>query len=263
MRNLAIECSGMATAVGLFDYNRPLRTMRLAGDVGSVCALAPAISDILEASDVRMGEAPCEGISVTIGPGSFTGLRVGLATAKMLAMAWDIPLAPVDTLHAIVHRQRAASQPQQPCKVYIIPVLNAFRRQVFTALWQLDGDGRLECLRESCVCDAATWIEDPRIALLEAPGSPTAGELSVDELTTWVAGPGLDTYRPKPASNLQVASAEFWYPDVSDVAAIGQTKFDKGETRAAAELLPNYIRASAAEEKAKKAELARQDKAES
>ena len=262
MRNLAIECSGIAAAVGLFDKDRPLRTMRLSRDVGSVCALAPAITEILGTEETKRVHQPCQGISVTVGPGSFTGLRVGLATSKLLAMAWNVPIAPVDTLQAIVHRQRAAMPAQPSRKAYIIPVLNAFRRQVFTALWELDEAGQLVCRRKSFVCDAAPWIEDPRAAA--GSGLPGCGQpgfrtsmsarndtLSADGSITWVAGPGLETYQPKPALNLQLASEQFWYPEVSDVAAIGREKFEKHAVCTATELLPNYIRASAAEEKAK------------
>ena len=98
MTNLAIECSGTAGSVALFDGENPICYSDLDTSFSSVRTLAGEIERVMR------GQPKPSFISVTNGPGSFTGLRVGLTTAKMLALAWNVPVMPVDTLQAIALR---------------------------------------------------------------------------------------------------------------------------------------------------------------
>ena len=124
MTNLAIECSGTAGSVALFDGETPICYTPLDASFSSVCTLASEIERIIR------GRTKPSVISVTNGPGSFTGLRVGLTTAKMLGLAWDIPIVPVDTLQAIALRAHEA-EPQSQAVDAVLAFMNAFRGQVF------------------------------------------------------------------------------------------------------------------------------------
>lgn len=76
-------------------------------------------------------------VAVSAGPGSFTGLRVGMATAKGLCFGWDLPIVPVPTLHALASRIRTG-------EAVVCPVLDARKKEVYAAIFRWEG-GR--CLR--------------------------------------------------------------------------------------------------------------------
>ncbi|HJW70308.1 MAG TPA: tRNA (adenosine(37)-N6)-threonylcarbamoyltransferase complex dimerization subunit type 1 TsaB, partial [Candidatus Binatia bacterium] len=81
-----------------------------------------------------------EGLAVSIGPGSFTGLRIGLGLAKGLAFAGGVPLATVSTLEALAEVAEAAPG-QRVCAA-----LDARKHEVYAALFDIDRDGTLRRL---------------------------------------------------------------------------------------------------------------------
>ena len=248
MTNLAIECSGTAGSVALFDDRTPIAYADLDTSVGSVRTMADAIETILR------GRAAPTFVSVTSGPGSFTGLRVGLTTAKMLGVAWGIPIVPVDTLHAISLRAFRAI-PHVALGDSFVAVINAFRGQVFASVVSFAESEQMTVLAESCVLDAATWRSNPVASLGD-------GRLLFrSERPSWITGPGLRSY---PVSSEQpeclLVDESLWDPTAAEVAALGLVGFESGRATSADKLEPNYIRASAAEEKRKQT-IGQQDQA--
>lgn len=259
MLHLAIECSGTAGSVAVFDGVRQLAYQALPDDASSVQRLAPTIDTSLKS----LGIAAPGLISVTSGPGSFTGLRVGMATAKMLSMAWDCPIVGVDSLATISLRTSAevcsAGQP-----AIIFAVMNAFRKQVFAAAWyrcphdsaDQACQAELKLLANSQILDATTWMD-------------SGGEsLQLEPQTAWpaapsfVSGPGLRQYpwaqatapfphvTPGNYPGNTIVPSEYWHPRAIEVAKLGWAAYRDGQSLTADRLTANYIRASAAEEKA-------------
>jgi len=85
-----------------------------------------------------LGIRDVQGIAVSIGPGSFTGLRIGLGLAKGLAFAGGLPLAAVSTLEALAHV--AGATPGQT----VCAALDARKREVYAALFDVDADGEVQ-----------------------------------------------------------------------------------------------------------------------
>ncbi len=242
MKNLAIECSGTAGSVGISDRAGLLGFVELDAKIGSIQTLAPQIERLIH----QHGRPQV--ISITSGPGSFTGLRVGLSAAKMFGFAWRIPLVAVDSLEVIAAR---LSQGQTD-DVLVVPIMNAFRGQVFTNVYHAkaltDDRSNHSLYRKGtpCCVDAKQWCDDPIRFIAEPTNSIV------------FTGPGLSLFQPNlaelrgryPGISLSVAESWHWHPRAIEVGTLGWRAFDAGETWDAFSLPAAYIRASAAEEKA-------------
>ena len=218
---------------------------------GSAKTLAPAIQKLL----AQDGLAPNDlhAIAVVQGPGSFTGLRVGIATAKVMAYALQIPILAIDTLEVIA--QQVSDSRTEPDSRTVLgsqsldlfAVADAFRGQSFWAKYRIGAGECIETTRTRI--DDNTWL---------------AQELSVQDPSgcICVAGPSLeklrDCYREIPSAESQTAldkSHLVWEPKqlgeprASTVARLGWRAWLRDQTVEPFGLLPMYYRSSAAEEK--------------
>ena len=140
---LGFDTATPATAVGLLDGAAPddVRERRhepaegeRPGHAAQLLALA---HELLDAAGI--GFADVDRIGVGLGPGTFTGLRIGVATARALAQAAGAELAGVSTLRALV----AAAEPEAPSGAGVLAVVDARRGEVFAAGWR-DGEQVLD-----------------------------------------------------------------------------------------------------------------------
>jgi tRNA threonylcarbamoyladenosine biosynthesis protein TsaB len=219
---LALESATSALSVAL------LRGDNLVDEVSA--PLGPAAETLLPAIDTLLGRADVEthaldAFAVSIGPGSFTSLRVGIATAKGLAFGTDRPVAPVSTLAALA---LAAG----PTDGTIVPMLDARRGEVYAAAYA--GGSRREMIVE-----AGVYTPDELCARLEAPcilvGEAVAlcGEAIRAEL-----GDGV-TLLPPPQGD----------PRARHVGRLGIELLARGDALDAAALVPHYLRRAEAEVK--------------
>ncbi|MBI2359554.1 MAG: tRNA (adenosine(37)-N6)-threonylcarbamoyltransferase complex dimerization subunit type 1 TsaB [Deltaproteobacteria bacterium] len=109
----------------------------------------PLIEQLLHSTGLCL--ADISALAVSIGPGSFTGLRIGLSTVKGLAYGWAIPVVGVPTLEAVA--ARAAKWEGLIC-----PILDARKKEVYAALFRRMS-GRLERLAEDVVCTPGQVLE--------------------------------------------------------------------------------------------------------
>ena len=124
---LGIETSGMATGVALVRAGELLHEQVRGSKTGHDELLLPLLAEALAASGIAV--ANLAGIGVTIGPGMFTALRVGLSTAKGLALAHGLPVKGINTLWALAV---ATGKPAQP----VLAVVDARKSQVYAALYR-------------------------------------------------------------------------------------------------------------------------------
>jgi len=127
---LGIETSGPATGVALVRAGEVLHEEVQGARTGHDELLLPLLGQSLAAAGLTITDVA--GIGVTIGPGMFTALRVGLSTAKGLALAHGLPVKGINTLWALA---RAAGKPARP----VLAVIDARKSQVYAALY-VDGD---------------------------------------------------------------------------------------------------------------------------
>jgi tRNA threonylcarbamoyladenosine biosynthesis protein TsaB len=131
---LAVDTSTAIGSVALVDAGevRAELAARVSAKHGET--LLPNVARVLEEAGVRIEDVAL--LAVGLGPGSFTGLRVGLATMKGLALAWGTPLVGVSSLRVLA---RGAA----PGARVVVSLLDAHKQEVFAAAWSEDASGAL------------------------------------------------------------------------------------------------------------------------
>ncbi len=184
--------------------------------------LLPQLEQLLERTGTRKKDI--ELLAVSMGPGSFTGLRIGLATAEAMAYSWQCYLHGVDTLKALAYNIPLEG-------VVLSPLLDAQKGNFYQALYQWQ-DGSLLELEPVQVVSAQQLLE--RLAL---QGTPS---LLLGECTRLVRAGLPDWVKPAPEA--------LRMPRASSVALAAQAEFDAAADKKIFGLEPYYIRKSEAEE---------------
>lgn len=240
---LLIETIRQSGAVGLIELDRAdtgeiQRTMQLELDArfGSAQTLAPAILQLIVDFDAATNLRGVDAVVVATGPGSFTGLRVGCMTAKTLAFALNRPLISVGSLEAMAWtaiKEGPADSTDLTRPFWTL--LDAYRKQVFAAKWQWDRESqKLLCLHPAECVDWKHW------------GS------QVDPVAEFVVADRASVVKHVPAKAemveiLNVAND----PLVSGMIEPARARYVAGEFDDPLQLMPNYLRGSAAEEKSR------------
>lgn len=134
---------------------------RLLGPAAHSSELLPELARLLDESSLGWGDL--ESIAVGVGPGTFTGLRIGVSTARALGQALDVPLRPVSSLEALAAGLTADTE--EHGRRPLLPVIDARRKQVFAGLYRAPerhgeaGRMRLEQLWEPSVTDPEPLLE--------------------------------------------------------------------------------------------------------
>ncbi len=177
MKLLAIETATRLVGCALWDDDGPIASNLLVAGQRHVEVLMPAIDELCRQAGISV--ADLDGVAVDVGPGLFTGLRVGLATATTIATARSIPAVGVTSLEALAH-------PHRRRQGLLAAVVDARRGEVYWALFEGDGQ-RLKELRAPAVAapqDAAHEIANVLAVgdgavryreIFEAAGSEVAG----------------------------------------------------------------------------------------
>lgn len=227
---LGVETSGTIGAVALRRDGRTVESISLQ-QVGRRHAqtLISEVDAMLRRAGVESRQL--EVVATSIGPGSFTGLRVGVVFAKTLAYAVGCRLVAVDTLRAI-----AANSPADVSEVFVVS--DAQRGDLFVGQYLLDGS-----------IDSPRRIGD---VVIESGVSfrERIVELAASRLNLAISGPSAEAIRATLPPNLRVLPAEFQQPRADILAQLGEQQASSGEVSDPWLLEPFYLRRSAAEEKA-------------
>jgi len=189
--------------------------------------LLPMLSEIVKTIELDMDTI--DAIAVAAGPGSFTGLRIGSATAKGLGLALNKPVIPVPTVAGMAYNFYGISSDTLIC-----PIMDARREQVYTGVYTFEGSEFVTVLEQIAV--------DIRelIAMLNEMGKKVI-----------FLGDGVPVFRDIIEAECSVefdfAPAHLSRQRAGAVAALGEVLYIKGIVESAAEHKPEYLRKSQAE----------------
>jgi tRNA threonylcarbamoyladenosine biosynthesis protein TsaB len=201
------------------------------GPTGGHGALLPgALRDLLTAVDRKVGDI--EGYAVGLGPGSFTGLRVGLATWKGLAYANQRPIAGVSSLAALA----LAAAPAAPAGALLLPLLDARKGEVYAGFYR---------------AGSLAGAEGPEAVLAPQALLERAAGLSLGGRELFAFGEGYEAHRELFAGRLPRLATDLLTPPAEAVARLAATRLEGAPYDAAAlyALEPHYLRKSEAEVK--------------
>ena len=225
MKVLGLDSSGLVASVAIVEDDNLLAEYTVNYKKTHSQTLLPMLDEISRM--IQLDLDTVDAIAVAAGPGSFTGLRIGSATAKGLGLALKKPMIPVPTLDALAYNIYDS-------QALICPIMDARRNQVYTALYTCR-QGRLCNEMEAC----AMGIRD----LLEK-----LNELSRPAV---FLGDGVCVYRDVILENAGIevlfAPAHVNKQRASSVAALGLTYLQEGRQVTAADFRPDYLRKSQAE----------------
>lgn len=132
MRILALDSSGLVASVAVVEEDNLIAEYTIHHKKTHSQTLLPMLDEVAKMTE--LDTASIDAIAVAAGPGSFTGLRIGSATAKGLAYAWEKPIVEVPTVEAIAYNVCY-------CDRIICPIMDARRNQVYTGIYQWTEDG--------------------------------------------------------------------------------------------------------------------------
>jgi tRNA threonylcarbamoyladenosine biosynthesis protein TsaB len=219
-RLLILETSGRRglVAVALGGAVREARRLDEARRNAVARDLAPAVADLLRGQGWKA--ADLDGVLVSLGPGSYTGLRVGIVSAKALCYATRCALVGVRTFAALAR--------QAPAECDRLDVLGDAQQDKVYA--------------QSFVRQSESWQAG------ELSIRPFGEWLSGRDPRAWVTGPGLAKWRDKLPSDFPCVAQEAWEPSAESMLAVGLARYEAGERDDPFALEPLYLRASSAEE---------------
>lgn len=237
MKILSFDGTAKAASVAVADGDRILAHCTVDNGLTQSELLLPMAEDMLKS--LKLSFSDINLFATSVGPGSFTGVRIGVSLIKGLAFGRDIPCVGVSTIEALAENLRGL------CGI-IVPCMDARRGQVYSATFSCDG-GELVRL-----------TEDRAISL-----SDLADELKAYEgQSIYLSGDGY-TMAKKALSAAGINLAEtpelLILENAASVAKVAKRKYDSGKWVSDCELSPVYLRMPQAERERLEREAARKD----
>lgn len=219
---LAIETASPPGSIALLDGSNTIGMTQLSSPVKTTQQFALSIQELLAAAN--WASSDIELLAAHSGPGSFTGLRIGITAAKTFAFAIGCRVAAINTLTTIASQASPLHEGQE-----IEAVLDAQRNQLFAARFRYDPSGLRE-IHATEIFDAADWL-----------ATRAAGAKLI--------GTGLKKHHDKLAVSADVAEPAQWVPTAESLGRLAMQAANDGKTLSPLEMNPRYFRKSAAEEK--------------
>ena len=225
MKILGMDSSGLVASVAIVENDILVAEYTVNHKKTHSQTLLPMLDELTKMTELELESI--DAIAVAAGPGSFTGLRIGVATVKALGLALEKPIVAVPTCHGLAYNMWGTDK-------VVCPILDARRNQVYTGVYQFV-EGELKVIKDQ---DA----------------------MGIDELVEFInglnrevifVGDGIPVYSEYIKENLKMtasfAPAGFNRQRASSVAALGLKMYEAGIYEDADSHKPIYLRKSQAE----------------
>ena len=237
MKILGLDSSGIVASVAIVEDDVLIAEYTVNYKKTHSQTLLPMLDEIAKMTELDLNSI--DAIAVAAGPGSFTGLRIGSATAKGLGLALKKPLIAIPTVEGLAYNLYDISG-------LICPIMDARRKQVYTGIYRFT-DHQLKVVEDQMAVPMETVIEKlnqyGEAVTFLGDGVPVFHEFIAEKMTV--------PYSFAPAHvNKQRAAA---------VAALGEIYYRQGKTETAMEHVPDYLRVSQAERERAAREAAKAD----
>lgn len=225
MKIIGLDSSGLTASVAIVEDDRLVAEYSVNYKKTHSQTLVPMLDEISKMTELDLETV--DAIAIAKGPGSFTGLRIGSATAKGLGLALNIPIVEIPTTDGLAYNFFGTDR-------LICPIMDARREQVYTGLYEFKGD-KLNVLLPA----TAEPIED------------TVERVNSYNRPVIFLGDGVKVFREKIEALIKVP-VTFSAPNkcmqsAASVATLGMEYFKAGKTVKAADHVPDYLRLSQAE----------------
>lgn len=237
MKILGLDSSGIVASVAIVEDDVLIAEYTVNYKKTHSQTLLPMLDEIAKMTELDLNSI--DAIAVAAGPGSFTGLRIGSATAKGLGLALKKPLIAIPTVEGLAYNL-------YDIPGLICPIMDARRKQVYTGIYRFT-DHQLKVVEDQMAVPMETVIEKlnqyGEAVTFLGDGVSVFHELIAEKMTV--------PYSFAPAHvNKQRAAA---------VAALGEIYYRQGKTETAMEHVPDYLRVSQAERERAEREAAKAD----
>ena len=231
MKILSMECSATPASVAVIEDNKILASSFVNVRLTHSQTLMPMVENVLNSAKLSINDI--EGLAISNGPGSFTGVRIGISALKGIAAPKNLPCVAVSTLRAM-----AENYVGNDC--YICAVMDARCNQVYNAIFEIKNNEVIRlCEDRALMCDEL------------------ASEIKTDyknaDKNIIIIGDGTDIFFPfvEAIENVRKASPQLRYQNAVGVGLVATESFKNGETLSADNLLPFYLRLPQAERELK------------
>lgn len=217
----------MTSTCGVIEDGRLLGEYSLSQDMSHSEKLVPIIKELLENLNIDIKDIDLYGVA--IGPGSFTGLRIGIGTMKSFAHLFDKPIVGVSSLEGLAYNLAYND--------IVVPMIDARRERVYTGIYSWQGNNLVEIMEDSIVAvkDLVKKLDKYDNIIVNGDGSVSYKDYLEKEL-------GNKIKFAKPGQNICRATS---------IAGLAKIKYDKGEVHDYYTLAPDYLRESQAERESK------------
>ena len=232
MKILALDSSGLVASVAVAEDDNLIGEYTVNYKKTHSQTLLPMLDAVAKMIDLDL--EPVDAIAVAKGPGSFTGLRIGSATAKGLGLALDKPIVEIPTVDGLAYNLWGV-------KDLVCPLMDARRNQTYTGIYAFEG-GEMQVLEPQCAVDISKIVE----------------KINGLQRAVVFLGDGVPVFRDYISEHVQVpytfAPAHVNKQRAGAVAALAFQYLQDGRTVSAVEHQPDYLRLSQAERERKEKE---------
>jgi tRNA threonylcarbamoyladenosine biosynthesis protein TsaB len=240
-RLLALDTSTPAMSIAILEQGRLVQEAHIHADRNHSLHLMPMIQELIRAAGMKL--ADLSAIAVGVGPGSYTGVRIGVTAAKTLAWTLKLPLIGVSSLEAMALGAAKSVEAEKTAENnngahWLVPLMDARRAQAYTGLYS-SHENNWHCVTKDSIRLVETWLEQ----LARPIAQPIPARISfVGEIKAFLEP--LNQFSLLSSTNVEIQEGEV---SAMHIGWLGSLRLAAGERANVHQIIPNYTQLTEAE----------------